>query len=487
MPRSFFALLTLVATVTLLPDQPAYAAATPAQKCIAVKLDATARALAAHVACQARALQKNTAVRAGCHESADRRLDTAFARIEARGACAFTGDEGAVDTAVDALVDALVAGQTPGKCGATKLRLAAQKAFVELGCHRVGVRHGEPPAVPCLTKAVTRFLAAFARADARLACGTTGDAPAVQAILDAFVTQTTARLIDGSGAVEPKPTNLAASIDGADVDLTWTAPQAASGNTHVRVLRRLDAAPVDAADADATVVFFGTATTASHALTDILPTTETTPRTYHYAAFGCTAGGACEAVGSRTTLAPTVRQALLGGGYTIYFRHASATVCVDQTALGTAATTMSPDWWKSCDANCATTATARQLDATGAAQATTIGQAFDSVGIPVGRVIASEFCRTRTTADLMDFGPPVETDQGITFFVYEEASRCMSANALLAEIPTTGNTAIVGHGGFVCDVLGQIGMGEAAIFKPVSGSPTVFIARVLPDDWATLP
>src|SRR6185436_15475566 len=178
---------------------------------------------------------------------------------------------------------------------------------------------------------------------------------------------------------------------------TWTAPQPASGNTHVRVLRRLNDAPVDASDASATVVFFGTASAASHALTDLLPTTQATARTYLYAAFGCTAGGDCESVGSRTTLAPTVRQALLGGGYTIYFRHASASVCVDQTGLGTAATTMSPDWWKSCDASCGT-ATARQLDATGVTQATTIGQAFDSVGIPVGRVISSEFCRTLTTA-----------------------------------------------------------------------------------------
>lgn len=486
MPRSFLVLLTFVASAALLPV-PAGAAVTPAQRCGAVKLAAAAHALVDHVVCQARALQKNTAVRAGCHESADRRLDAAFARIEARGGCTFTGDVEAVDAAIDTLLEALVAGQTPGKCGATKLRAAAQKAFVEIGCHRVGVRRGEPPAAPCLTKAVTRFLAAFGRADQRLACGTTGDAVTVQAILDAFVAQTTARLIDGVGALEPKPTNLTAAIAGAAVDLQWIAPQPASGNTHVRVLRRLGTAPVDASDANAAIVFFGTATTASHALTDILPTTVATPRTYHYAAFGCTAGGECEAVGSRTTLAPTVRQALLGGGYTIYFRHASSTVCVDQTALGTAATTMSPDWWKSCNADCGT-ATARQLDATGVTQSTTIGQGFDSVGIPVGRVISSEFCRTLTTAQLMDLGPTIETDQGITFFVYDEAGRCASATTLLAGVPAAGgNTAIVGHAGFVCDVLGQLAMGEGAIFKPNGVGGSVFIATVLPDLWATLP
>jgi phosphohistidine phosphatase SixA len=248
----------------------------------------------------------------------------------------------------------------------------------------------------------------------------------------------------------------------------------------------LDALPAGPDDPDATVVFFGTATSASHPLADLLPTTATTARAYHYTAFGCTAAGDCETSGPGADLAPTVRQVLLAGGYTIYFRHASATVCVDQTALGTAATTMSPDWWKSCDASCGT-ATARQLDATGETQATAIGQGFDTAGIPVGRVVASEFCRTRTTAELMDLGPTIETNQGITFFVYDEPNRCASANILLAEPPATGNTVVVGHAGFTCDVLGQLNMGEGAIFKPVSGGPTVFIARVLPDDWATLP
>src|SRR6188508_2042604 len=121
-PRSFFAaLLTVVVTTALFPT-PSARGATPAQRCAAIKLDATARALVAHAACEARALQKSTTVRVGCHASADRRLDAAFARIEARGGCTFTGDEGVTDGAIDTLVGALVAGQTPGKCGATKLR-----------------------------------------------------------------------------------------------------------------------------------------------------------------------------------------------------------------------------------------------------------------------------------------------------------------------------------------------------------------------------
>jgi phosphohistidine phosphatase SixA len=465
----------------------AHALVTPAQKCVAFKVDAAARAVVGHVSCQARAVEKNKPVRAGCHEGVDRRLLNAFARVEARGGCPFVGDAAQTEAAIDTLVDTLVGGATTGRCGATKLRAAARKAYSDLACYRVAARHGTGVSLSCQQGAVTHFLAAFARADERLACGTTGDAATVQAVVDAFVALTSSRLIEGGVVIGGSPANFTATIDGADVELAWDPPALFSGKTHVRVLRRLNALPTDPNDANATVVFVGTATTTSHPLTDLLPTTATTARTYQYAAYGCTAAGDCEPAGVGTTLAPTVGQALLGGGYTGYFRHASATVCTDQTGLGTAATTMSPDWWKSCDANCGTTATARQLDATGVTQATTVGQGFDTRGFPVGRVIASEFCRTRTTAQLMDLGPAIETDQGITFFVYDEASRCASATTLLAQVPAAGgNTVIVGHAGFTCEVLGSLAMGEGAIFKPNGSGGSVFIASVLPDLWATL-
>jgi hypothetical protein len=234
------------------------------------------------------------------------------------------------------------------------------------------------------------------------------------------------------------------------------APPPASGNTHVRVLRRLDTAPVDAADPSATVVFFGTATSASDDLTALLPSTATTPRTYHYAAFGCTGLGVCEPTGSRTTAAPTLVQALRAGGYVLHWRHSAATVCADQTALGTAATTMSPDWWKSCNDQCPPggTATARQLDDNGRTESTAIGEIFGTLQIPIGRVISSEFCRNLQTAERMDFGPTIEQSPAITYFVHDEPNRCANSYGLIGEAPAAGtNTAIIGHAGFSCPVL----------------------------------
>jgi len=496
------AAVAVVVTFAALPGTARSATVTPAQRCLAVKLDAAARAVAAHVSCEARAVEKNTTPRAGCHAGADDRLDRAFERIEAKGGCAIVDDEGAIDQGIDAFVDALLAGATTGRCGATKLRAAARKAASDLACHRVAARKGGAPAAACLDKSVTRFNATFTRAEKR-GCGITGDAAAVLAVVDAFVASTVGHLTGTSptpgatATATPTPTatatpggapdGLTATIDGADVDLAWTAPAPASGKTHVRILRRLNTAPTDAADGAADIVFFGTATSTTDAVTALLPTTTETARTYHYAAFGCTAGGACESVGSRTTLAPTLVQVLRVGGYTLHWRHAAADVCSDQLQLGTAATTMSPDWWKSCDANCGTTATARQMSATGVAQSTTIGSEFDRLGIPVGRVISSEFCRNFKTAELMDFGPTIELRQDITFFVYDEANRCAASYAIIDdEPPAPGtNTAMIGHAGFneTCPILSALAWGEAAIFKPAATGDAEFVTRVLADRW----
>lgn len=496
--RHLLVAVSAILAFTALPGTVRSATVPPAQRCLAVKLDAAARAVVAHVSCEARAVEKSTTPRPGCHTGADNRLDGAFERIEARGGCATVGNEGAVDQGIDALVDALLGGATTGRCGATKLRAAARKAANDLACHRVAARKGGAPAAACLDKSVTRFLAAFTRAEKR-GCGTTGDAAAVQAIVDAFVAGTIGHLTGTSptpgGTATPTPTptaipggapaGLTAAIEGADVDLAWTAPAPASGNTHVRILRRLNTPPTDAADASADVVFFGTAAATTDAVTALLPTTTAIARTYHYAAFGCTAGGACESVGSRTTLAPTLAQVLRVGGYTLHWRHAAADVCSDQLQLGTAATTIAPDWWKSCDAMCGT-ATARQMNATGVTQSTTIGTQFDRLEIPVGRVISSEFCRNFTTAELMDFGPMIELRQDITYFVYDEANRCNASYDLIDEAPAAGtNTAIIGHAGFSpsCPILGALAWGEAAIFKPAPGG-AVFVAQVKADDWA---
>ena len=81
---------------------------------------------------------------------------------------------------------------------------------------------------------------------------------------------------------------------------------------------------------------------------------------------------------------PNLVTALQGGGYVIYFRHAETDF--SQTDTDTR--------------NLADCSTQRNLIPEGRADARAIGQAFRALRIPVGRVLASKYCRTRQTARL---------------------------------------------------------------------------------------
>lgn len=459
---------------------------TPADSCAIAKLHATARLLDGRLRCAGRAARTGVGFDAGCDAKAEDRFFGAFSRINGRGGCVFTADVVAVFALTDDLVFELDSALRPtlgaNRCAAGKLVALAQRAFAELGCIARAVA-GKEANDACVARVSGAFAKRLVKAERRGPCLTTGDGPTLEASLVPF-----SLFIQTIFGTSPLPSDLSATVDGAAIDLAWTPPDPSSGDTDVKILRRLNTPPTGPDDPQATQVFFGTATSTTDDLTALLPDTPTVPRTYHYAAFGCTGAGACEPQGTNASVTPTIVQALRAGGYVVSWRHGAADICVDHTDLGTASTTAVPNWWKSCDANCATTATARQLNASGAADATTIGNAFDTLGIPVGRVVSSEFCRTVTTAQLMSFGPAIEQRQDITFFVYDEANRCQHVQALLAEAPAAGtNTAIIGHAGFVCANLDQLAMGEGAIFKPDGSGGSTFIARVLPAAWATLP
>ncbi|MBX3023927.1 histidine phosphatase family protein [bacterium] len=308
-------------------------------------------------------------------------------------------------------------------------------------------------------------------------------------------TPTASETATPSATATPTPSiavsDLSAVIDGDTVRMAWTNPDPAGAYTQALVLRRLNAPVGGPEDPDATPVFFGSAAIATHPLADLLPTTEGHARVYHYAVFPCTPLGDCLGEPATAMLSPTIVEVLRAGGYVIFWRHASAFTCQDRTDYGPAATTLFPDWWKSCDATCtmvAVTATARQLSDTGRGEATAIGAAFAERGIPVGRVLSSEFCRARQTAELMDFGPPIETREALTYFVHDEANRCADTFTLLMEPPPPGtNTALIGHAGNTCPPLSSLSMAGAVIYKPNGDGAPVFIDAVTWDQWAALP
>ena len=282
------------------------------------------------------------------------------------------------------------------------------------------------------------------------------------------------------------------SIDASGVHLTWTNPSSSPAFAKVKILRALNAMPAGPTDSTATLVYSGAAMQVSDDLTQLLPHTATDPRSYFYVAYACTQDDLCETQGSSAKATPTITQCLSAGGYTLFWRHASADVCSDATNLGPASSAAVPDWWKSCDSNCPVggggTATARQLNATGVMEATVIGLDMTTRGIPVGRVRSSEFCRCIKTAENMAFPAAIEQEQDLTYFVYDEANRCAKSMAMLAEAPLPGtNTAHISHAGNVCPILDQLAWGAAAIFKPNGAGGTTYIASVLSSEWLTLP
>jgi phosphohistidine phosphatase SixA len=279
-----------------------------------------------------------------------------------------------------------------------------------------------------------------------------------------------------AGSLTPTGLTATLSTDGQRVQLAWT--NGTNGAlARVRVSRTLTSGGSTSAPV---VVFEGPGTSATERVDQLLPSVGAAQRSYTYQAVGCSSA-TCEAGGPTASLSLTLKQALRGGGYTVFWRHASAAVCSDRTDLCPVSLppgqtcaqalvgTSSADWWKTClsDAPACTT-TARQLSTTAAnAETTAVRTWFTANGVTVGRVLTSEYCRCFTTAQDFQFGPALEYSPDLTYWVYEEGLRCAKNVALLHQTPATGtNTAMVGHAGFSCPTLDSLAWGEAAIFKP---------------------
>lgn len=289
---------------------------------------------------------------------------------------------------------------------------------------------------------------------------------------------------DGGTPLTPTNLTLQISGDGKNVLMSWSNPAEV---TDVKVLRTLNATAMGPGDANATVVFQGSATSASERVDKLWPNTSTSPNIWHYRVYGCK-NASCEAVGVETNLSLTLAQALKGGGYTLIWRHATANVCGDQTQLGPANNTTQPNWWKSCDKNC-NSAYARQIDSVNAPNETfTIHTAFANRGFTVGRVISSEFCRAIETALGFNFGPAIEQSQVLTYYVYDEGQRCANTLSLLNQQPMPGtNTALVSHAGFTCAIIDSLAWGEAAIYRPTTTGAPRYFGRVPWNGWTALP
>ena len=160
------------------------------------------------------------------------------------------------------------------------------------------------------------------------------------------------------------------------------------------------------------------------------------------------------------------------GGLVIYFRHGPT----DPSSMGDAEDDLSR-----CE-------TQRNLSAEGRDQATRIGSAIRALGIPVGAVTASPFCRCRDTASLA-FGQYSVSNDLYFALDADPASTTALAKSLRRLLSTPPaiktNAVIVAHTANLREATGiwPKPEGVAYVFRPLPGARFEVVAKVAPEDW----
>ena len=156
--------------------------------------------------------------------------------------------------------------------------------------------------------------------------------------------------------------------------------------------------------------------------------------------------------------------ALRGGGYVIYMRHAKYGKVTEQC-------------------------TEPNLVPEGEAEAKKVGTALRERKIPFGAVRASQLCRAIETARLLEVGP-VESTADLNPAKKEDAAAHASRNKLFAEPPKRGtNTILVSHVQNASDPKDEVAavLCELVVFKPDGRGGAQAVARIRPEDWEKLP
>ena len=160
------------------------------------------------------------------------------------------------------------------------------------------------------------------------------------------------------------------------------------------------------------------------------------------------------------------------GGYILYFRHAATDFSQNDEKMKS---------FEDC-------ANQRNLIHRGRSDARIVAAAIRRLGIPVERVLASPFCRTVETAQLL-FGRAEKMQEvrgGPS--APADAERYAALRRILATPISSGaNLAVVSHGNPFYSVAGPpfLAEGEAAVIRPL-GADFQVIARIPVDRWDAL-
>jgi len=165
-------------------------------------------------------------------------------------------------------------------------------------------------------------------------------------------------------------------------------------------------------------------------------------------------------------------KALQRGGYVLYFRHTSTDFSKNDDGM---------TGYEDC-------ANQRNLTEAGRAEARAIGAAIRTLDIPIGDVLASPFCRTRETGELI-FGRTRVSTAVRGGPAQASAERYAELRTLLAQ-PVKGgvNLAITSHGNPFAAVAGTpyLAEGEAAVIEPRGADGFRVVARIRKDEWMRL-
>lgn len=165
--------------------------------------------------------------------------------------------------------------------------------------------------------------------------------------------------------------------------------------------------------------------------------------------------------------------ALRSGGYILYFRHAATDFGQNDDQM---------TGYEACE-------TQRNLTDAGRTDARAIGATLRELHIPIDVVLASPYCRTMETAQLM-FGRATATPavRGGTAQPDSPARYAGLRDLLAMIVPPGSNLVIVSHGNPYRAVVGgdYLAEGEAAVIEPLVAAGFRVVARVRKDAWKDL-
>jgi hypothetical protein len=170
---------------------------------------------------------------------------------------------------------------------------------------------------------------------------------------------------------------------------------------------------------------------------------------------------------------PALLNELRAGGFVLYMRHASTDFSQNDSAMKSYA-------------DCANQ---RNLTDKGRAEARAVGEHVKRLGIPIGAVLASPFCRTMETARLA-FGKAEAMNEARGGPARPEDPKRYEGlkKILTTTVPKGENRVVSSHGNPFHALAGPpyLAEGEIAVVQPKADSGFAVVGRIRLEDWQLL-